>query len=237
MSDSIPPLDDELRSLLSAERARPPVPPAVRSRMLSRVEASVALGVGAFAGAAIAAKSGAKAWIVVLAFAVGGLAGAGATWLAKPPVERIVEKRVEVPTVVTVTVTVPASVPVTPPIPPSSSAVPSIVSTAATTLAPASPSGASSADERNLIDAMRTALKSGDSAGALGFVAAHEKRFPSGAFTEEREAYAVQALSRSGRVAEAKARGARFRKRYPSSLLLPLVDQAAPLEGGEAGNP
>jgi hypothetical protein len=234
MSDSIPPLDDDLRSLLSAEQARPPVPPAVRSRLLSRVETSVALGVGAGAGAALALKSGTKAWLVVLAFAVGGVAGAGVTWLAKPPVERIVEKRVEVPTVVTVTVTVPASVPVTPPVPSSTA---SIAPSPATTLAAAAPSGGSSADERNLIDAMRTALKSGDPAGALGFVAAHEKRFPAGAFTEEREAYAVQALSRSGRVAEAKARGARFRKRYPSSLLLPLVDQAAPPEGGEAGNP
>jgi hypothetical protein len=228
VSDSIPPLDDELRSLLSAERARPPVPTAVRSRMLSRLETSVAVGVGVGAGAALAAKSGTKAWLVVLAFAVGGLAGAGATWLAKPPVERIVEKRVEVPTVVTVTVTVPASVPVTPPPAP---IAPSSTTTLAAPTPSLAPSGGSSADERNLIDAMRTALKGGDSAGALGFVAAHEKRFPSGAFTEEREAYAVQALARSGRVAEAKARGDRFRKRYPSSLLLPIVDQAAP------GNP
>jgi hypothetical protein len=77
-----------------------------------------------------------------------------------------------------------------------------------------------------LIDAMRTALKGGDPAGALGFVTAHEKRFPSGAFVEEREAYAVQALARSGRSAEAKARGAKFRARYPQSLLLPIVDKA-----------
>ncbi|MGZ3422650.1 MAG: hypothetical protein ACXVEE_32605 [Polyangiales bacterium] len=224
MSDSLPPLDDELRSLLSAERSRPPVPPAVRSRLLSRVDASLAAGAGAAAGIAIAAKSGTKAWVVVLAFALGGLAGAGVTWLAKQPTERVVEKRVEVPTVVTVTVTVPASVPVVPPSVPPTAAPP------ATSLAqpPSSVGSAagSAADERNLIDAMRTALKAGDPAGALGFVSAHEKRFPTGAFTEEREAYAVQALARSGRGAEAKARGDRFRKRYPSSLLLPIVDQA-----------
>jgi hypothetical protein len=236
MSDSIPPLDDDLRSLLSAEQARPSVPPAVRARLFSRLETSVAVGVGA--SAALALKSGTKAWLVLLAFAVGGLTGAGVTWLAKPPVDRIVEKRVEVPTVVTVTVTVPASVPVMPPGPaPTASIVPTPATTLAAPGVSAGPSGGSTADERNLIDAMRTALKSGDPAGALGFVAAHEKRFPAGAFTEEREAYAVQALSRSGRVAEAKARGARFRKRYPSSLLLPLVEQAAPLEGGETGTP
>lgn len=227
-------LDDDLRALLDAERARPPVPPHARARLLSRLEASVAASAGAAAGAALATKAGAtKSWVVALtAFALGGMIGAGVTYFARRAPEprvvtinKVIEKRVEVPVIVSVETPPPSSPP-----PPSVAPPTTGLAVAAQSGAPAataSPSGSANAEaERNLIDAMRAALARGDSAAALGFVADHEKRFPAGGFVETREALAVQALARAGRTAEAKARGERFRKRYPSSVFSDVVDQA-----------
>ena len=66
----------------------------------------------------------------------------------------------------------------------------------------------------------------GDSAAALDSLDKHVQRFPAGLRTEEREALYVQALARAGRHDEARARGARFEKRFPGSLFLPVVEAA-----------
>jgi hypothetical protein len=79
--------------------------------------------------------------------------------------------------------------------------------------------------ERAIIERARAALARGDGAGALTAVEQHEREFAKGQLVEEREVLAVQALVTAGRVQEAAERGARFRKAFPSSLLLPLVDQ------------
>lgn len=80
--------------------------------------------------------------------------------------------------------------------------------------------------ERALVERARSALARGDAAGALAAVERHEREFSRGQLVEEREVLAVQALAASGRAQEAAERGARFRKAYPTSLLLPLVDAA-----------
>jgi outer membrane protein assembly factor BamD (BamD/ComL family) len=82
------------------------------------------------------------------------------------------------------------------------------------------------AAERAVIERARSALARGDGQGALVAVAQHQRDFPSGQLSEEREALAVQALATAGRAQEAAERGARFRKTFPNSLLLPLVERA-----------
>jgi hypothetical protein len=52
---------------------------------------------------------------------------------------------------------------------------------------------------------------------ALRLCAEHERRFPRGAFTEEREVIAIDALVRLNRREDAKARGERFLKSHPGS--------------------
>ena len=52
------------------------------------------------------------------------------------------------------------------------------------------------------------------------------ERFPDGRLVEEREALRVQALAQLGRAAEAHEVAARFRRQYPRSMLLPVVDAA-----------
>jgi len=80
--------------------------------------------------------------------------------------------------------------------------------------------------ERALLDGARAALGRGDPAAAVVAAKTHEQRFPRGALAEEREALYVQALAQSGKVAEARARAAKFKQNYPDSMLLPAVTAA-----------
>jgi len=82
------------------------------------------------------------------------------------------------------------------------------------------------AAERLLIDAARSALARGDGSAALKALSQHQQEFPAGALAEERDALNVQSLAAIGRMNEAGEQAGRFRKRYPTSLLLPIVDRA-----------
>ena len=57
-----------------------------------------------------------------------------------------------------------------------------------------------------------------DPAQALRWIREHEKRFPNGSLSQEREVLAVEVLRALGRSAEADARLTRFRERYPESI-------------------
>ncbi|HLY52145.1 MAG TPA: hypothetical protein VKQ31_03960, partial [Steroidobacteraceae bacterium] len=84
--------------------------------------------------------------------------------------------------------------------------------------------------ERLLLDAARTALASDRLAAALEATAQHEREYPDGAMVQEREAIAIRALVGLGRSGEARERVARFRARFPESVLLPAVEAAAGAE-------
>lgn len=80
------------------------------------------------------------------------------------------------------------------------------------------------ANERALLEAARTSLGRSDPATSLASLDRHRTLYPRGHLREEREAMAVQALASLGRTAEARARAERFKKQYPTSLFLPVVD-------------
>lgn len=80
------------------------------------------------------------------------------------------------------------------------------------------------AAEQSLLDPARAALARGDGAAALSRLALHERRFPAGLLSQEREAMAVRALVLTGARAEAERRAASFRSRFPGSLLGPTID-------------
>jgi hypothetical protein len=90
----------------------------------------------------------------------------------------------------------------------------------------AKPRGDALGDERSLVEQARSALARQDFKSALTALEDHEKRFPRGQLTEERSALKVVALSGAGRHEDAQAEAARFRAKYPDSLLMPLVDSA-----------
>lgn len=69
------------------------------------------------------------------------------------------------------------------------------------------------------------ALARGDQTSALDAFARHATTFPNGQLAEEREVLAIQALVASNRRQEAAERGAKFRLKYPDSVMLPVVDE------------
>jgi hypothetical protein len=78
--------------------------------------------------------------------------------------------------------------------------------------------------ERALIETARTALLRRDPQAARIALERHQVVFRRGRLREERQALMVQALALGGQPARARALAAEFRRRYPRSLLLPLVE-------------
>ena len=246
-----PPLESDLRALLSTERAiADDVSDETKQRLRRRLQASLGaavLGAGVAAGAhaakgtalgSIAGGTGGGWMLAVGAFVVGAIAGAGAHAYAHrhdapppPPIVTtvVVERQVEVPVYVTASASVQA------PAPPPPQLAASVTSMQPSAQPSATPSGNSSgssgkdtslAAERSLLEIARTALARGDSASALDALGKHQAQFPKGQLSEEREALYVQALAMAGRMTEAKQRADRFRKTWPGSMLLPVVDSA-----------
>jgi hypothetical protein len=77
-------------------------------------------------------------------------------------------------------------------------------------------------DEPQLIERARRALGS-DPRRALQLAQEHQRRFPSGALSVEREVIVLDALARSGQSAEALRRARAFEARYPKSIHTPRV--------------
>ena len=73
--------------------------------------------------------------------------------------------------------------------------------------------------ERLLVEAAQSALARGQAATALEHAAEHAQQFPQGRLAAEREALAIRALLRLGRVDAARQRTEAFDARWPGSLL------------------
>ncbi len=213
--------------------------------------AGVAVGVATAAAASASAKAGASvtaaagtglALKVALGVLLGGVIGGTIVAVTLPP-RVIVQTRevgVEVPgtgpSAANAAATAPSTTIVISPGAPSASVVPG----APSARPPSPPTSTSSpgsgsivgghdvdlARERALVDRARSALARGDAAGAIGAAEEHRKAFPRGQLAEEREVVAIQGLAAAGRSEEAANRAGAFRKAYPSSLLLPIVDAA-----------
>ncbi len=82
--------------------------------------------------------------------------------------------------------------------------------------------------EQAMLASARRAIAAGDPAGALAAVRRHAREFGAGTLAEERELLRVQALARAGKGAQARKAAARFKQRFPRSLLLEAVDYAVP---------
>jgi hypothetical protein len=73
--------------------------------------------------------------------------------------------------------------------------------------------------ERLLVEAAQSALARGQAGAALEHAAEHAQQFPQGRLAAEREALAIRALLRLGRVDAARQRAEAFDARWPGSLL------------------
>jgi len=86
--------------------------------------------------------------------------------------------------------------------------------------------------EQTLLRAARRDIAKRDFAGALISVRHHEISHPKGRLTEERELLRIQALVLAGRLAEAERAAARFRVRFPKSLMLQALEYALKPDAG-----
>lgn len=244
--DDSKPLDRDLRALLDVEGASVVAPDEARARVLHRVAGTLGLPwregsdpTGDPPGANEAGQLGdaspptdalsrtrvrARAsWPVALAalgatFALGAMTGV-LVWRAEHPPQA--------PRIVYVDRVQPAPSAQ----PPAQDAVVVAPAPSGLALSRAAPPSSSVAvstlgDERALLDVARSAFGRGQSDEALAALARHERLFPDGQLDEEREALAVRALVMGERGDAARARAARFRRRYPGSVMLPAVEAA-----------
>jgi hypothetical protein len=238
------PLDDELKSLFSAEARFPEAASAAQARVWQGVATALALppvpSDAALTHTATAAKVSALSasagltklvTVGVVTFALGGVSGAA-----------LYRAVVEPPLPVVIEVPVPQPAPSIEPSVRSSdageadAALPSAREPAPQTAerprfkpAPAvdEPTTQSElARERAIIDVVRAAIARGHTDSALEAVARHEREFPHGRLREEREGLRILTLVRAGRVDQAKGAALRFKQEYPKSVLWPAIDSA-----------
>ena len=226
MSEHLDPLPPDVQALLEAERRRPDLPREIQTRTLSRL--AVTLGIGGGGGGA--GGSGQPAGLTsassltktLLTFVLGTAVGASGYALLR--------RTREAPPQVA-PVTAPAPTPVTvEPAPPAGNEVKAPAPRPAPTRAvddrAAGGRDTDLARERALLEVARTALSRGQNAAARSALERHAQSFPKGQMLEERESLWVQALVAAGEYPAARARGERFRKRFPRSIFLPVVDGA-----------
>jgi len=79
--------------------------------------------------------------------------------------------------------------------------------------------------EIRLLVRARQADARGDYAAVLSIASEHQRSFPAGRLSEERQVLRVRALVGLGRSGEARQVGASFRRQFPHSVLLETVDE------------
>jgi hypothetical protein len=230
-------------ALLRAEIAPPP---EAQARVLSTLAKSIpglghgggggdSGGAGGGAGQGAVGMGGAKMLASFVAvFVIGGGVGAAIyasaprALVAHPSVDRIVVLApAQMPTAASAAVIAnPAAgsnpsaleLPVARPVASAALPVVPVASAWATSSTKAPARSAQLDEERALLDVARTALVRDDATAALASLGEHAHRFAKPLLAEEREALAVQALVKVGRVDEARARGAEFERRWPASI-------------------
>jgi hypothetical protein len=227
MTDDLEPLPSDLQDLIAAHRAVAKTTAPGKARVNARLQALLVNpprnggGGGGGNGPAVTTNVARTA----MTFASGLIVGGAIVYLAIAPTKQVVV--VEKPVVsAAMTATALETIDASTPMLQRSLVVPSAEPFTSAPANPVASPTSSLAAERAILDPARTALGRGDGVSALEAVRAHERRFPSGALVEEREAIAIQALVLVGKKDEARSRGARFMTRYPGSVLGPTVNAA-----------
>lgn len=223
-----PGLAPETQALLAHERVPPALPDDVRARLLSRANAAVLEGPPALQPAAARGLFGKPLVLGAAAAVVAAAIVAAVAWRAEP-----------VPNGPVTTASVPSALPSAVPAPTlAPSAVvtppaPSAISTfeelpTAKARSSASSREANGLDEIQLLARARKDDARRDYASVLSALSEHERSFPAGRLSEEREVLRVKALVGLGRTEEARRAAAKFRRRFPRSVLLDTVEQMLP---------
>jgi hypothetical protein len=222
----LPPMDDDVRALVERAANVPGPPEGSRLRVWAGVEAIVGSpgGGGPWGGtrgpsspASFASRPSLLRHVLPLAasFALGAsvatLVQRNMAPSPEPPRILYLERPAAVPAPEQ-QVDLPAATPPERAAPPEASA------------SRAAPSQNQFAAERRLLDLARGALEREDPAALLAATGQHEKRYPNGILSQEREAMAIRGLMMLGQRREARERATRFGVRFPDSVLLPSIE-------------
>lgn len=246
----IPPLDPGLASLFEREARGCPPEPISKAKVLAGVSRSVLLSMPvpgssgttrasseAVRGSVSALTRGKIAALVAVAFLGGNVTGAvlmgrvvGPATVTAQPTSAMMSAVPRVSASGEWTPVAPEgalSASTTPLV--SSNSLPAVGPTVAAHAAPSSTvdrGPGTLTREREVLDAARAALTHGQLGEALAALHEHETKWPHGALEEEREAMTVQALVAAGRTTAARERAAKFRRAFPSSMLIEVVSAA-----------
>jgi len=217
MRAPVPPPAADLRPLLEHERVLPPVPPAVRARVLARMRAAQAAGLKAAPVASGPSWPSRARWAVAAALlCLVSTAATAAVIEFRARLIKAPEQRVE-----------PVAAVVAPPV--AVRRVATLAQAPALPVAEPQPRRVAPSDavrdELRLLKQARAAVSHQDYAAALRFVSEHTRRFKGGRLAEEREALRVSSLAGLGRTDEARRAAAAFQVRFPRSVLLEAVSQ------------
>jgi hypothetical protein len=221
--------DPELAALLDTERERRGPGALTRSRVLERVQRSVAMHPVSGRAPRMGPAPAFARTMLRPALAAALLLGAGvaaARAMRRDPAPVHVDATTAPPPTASETVVhVPPVVSATPP-PPVLAAPEPVVVRATPAPTKVEPPVSTLPAERALLDRARKDLLSGEAPAALEEVETHARLFRHGLLSEERDALRVEALVAAQRYEPARAAGARFHVAYPGSMLAPAVDDA-----------
>ena len=231
-----PPLPDPVRALIERERDVPPPPAGAHERIRARVRDTIAKPPPP---GGLASK---------LVWPLTGLATAAIATFALWPSEAPRPATTVAPSIASHTPTpapalspapalarapapapAPAPTPSAPPAP--EPAPPAPAPPAPAPAAPTPPTPEPTRDparERTVLDRAQAALTTGDANAALNATQEHQRRWPRGALTEEREVLTLRAYVAAGQSQLATRAAEAFRKRYPRSIYRAVVDALLP---------
>jgi outer membrane protein assembly factor BamD (BamD/ComL family) len=85
-------------------------------------------------------------------------------------------------------------------------------------------------EEAQLLATAQQRISQGDARGALSALGAHQKQFPRGALSLERQATFAIAHCLSGQTSRGRGEAERFRRKHPSSPMVKRLESACKLE-------
>jgi hypothetical protein len=226
------------RRLLDAAACEQP-PPALSQRMavgigvsaavLGAAHSTTALATGAAAPKAAAGSSGLLAWVsgAVVAVAVGGAIVATRPGTTSAPQARRPSPALSAARPAAPAATAPASV-----VPVSAAEA----SPRVTVPIPAQVNRAGLRGQIALLDAARAAVSAGEGGRALEILGQYERKYPAGSFHPEATALRIEALTKVGRNAEARALAQRFVAAHGAGPLSDRVARVAGLPAPKAGS-
>jgi|HubBroStandDraft_6_1064221.scaffolds.fasta_scaffold147892_2 hypothetical protein len=234
--EKLGPLSADIARLLEAERDQLPDSRERADRIFRRVKNSLAappLGHRDGGAAALAHAARSKGFALSAAFAAGALSGAAGYAELVASSRHLHREHDQGAEPARATAPPAMSPPAQPPLLGSSTVAPAPPEAGPPAVPLTAPASAGVglvlrdmdlARERALLDMARSALARGNSESAIVALHDHERTFPKGRLSEEREVMLIQLLAANGDRAAAARRAAEFRAQSPNSMLLPAVD-------------